>query len=669
MAEDMRSAEKVNILVVDERPENLVALEAILEPLGETVLKASSGQEALRLALDRELAVVLLEVKMPRMDGLETARLIRERDSSRQTAIILVAAADADQELVLAGYRLGAADLVFKPLDPEFLRSKVSVLVDRHRMKQRARAYDMTRRDQVYDQDLRGLISSTADGMLVLDSCGTIRLANPAAEQLLGRSAEELLGLPFGHPIESDATSEIQVVPRLGKPITVEMRTTSIRWNGAPAVVASLRDITRHLALAQELSAAKAQLEQANADLYDTSIRDELTGLLNRRGLETELWRELARVRRYGGSLTALVIDCDRFKDINTAHGYLGGDSALKGIAARMASNTRATDILARIGGDEFLVLLPETREAEGLIVAEKLRRLVSGEPITTGSCAIEATVSIAVSSVPKTASSLEDILVLTRSALQCSKDAGRDRVVTASQASVAIPTVAEALSEGYFRVLWRPIVDLASNRVVGHEAFCEAKEEKAIDVLKIARFAKKLSVLDLHCLRLIADKCRARGSGRYHCPLFPSTLLEARAEEIAEILHGAQGVEFCLDLGEEEEEVVGDSAVLGRAAVLLRERGVQLSVRTSSFGARSLEALISLTPAFIRIDKAFLAGLREAPVKRRRLSRLLNISSTLSAKIIAEGVDDNADAELLKEVGIHYGQGSSFGGLEADHG
>ena len=561
----------------------------------------------------------------------------------------------------------------------ETMRPTVSIIDSNRHLQEAAQNFHLARRElEAKNEELlkagavearlreeleTKLVTMNPDGILVLDSCCAIRFANPAAERLLGRSAAALLGAPFGNPLESDASSEIELVRGQGESVTVEMRAANIRWAGAPAVLVSLRDITKHRALTQELEAAKAQLERRNADLYDTSIRDELTGLLNRRGLETELWKELARVRRYGGSLTALVIDCDRFKDINTAHGYSGGDSTLKEVAARMAGAIRTTDVLARIGGDEFLVLLPETREAEGLIVAEKLGRRVSGEPIATESGTIKATISIGVSSVPKTASNLEDILVITRSALQHAKDTGRDRVVTASQATIVVPSVDQALSEGYFRVLRQPIVDLASGEIAAYEMSCRPKQESPFDVFRIAGFARRLPALDLHRLRLCVERSGERGAGRYHCALFASTLLQTEAGEIASILRGADRAELCIELN--EEEIVGDPGALGIAAASLRESGVRLSLRNSSFGARSLEALISLNPAFVRINKAFLDDLGATSFKRRCLGRLLNISEALGAKIIAEGIEDEEDAEFLKDVGISYGQGSCFGGLE----
>jgi signal transduction histidine kinase len=122
--------ERVNILMVDDQPENLVALEAMLEGLGQNLVAARSGRDALRALLTMDAAVVLLDVKMPDMDGFETAELIRSRERTRNTPIIFLTAADRNETLALRGYAVGAVDYLIKPVVPELVRSKVAVFVE-----------------------------------------------------------------------------------------------------------------------------------------------------------------------------------------------------------------------------------------------------------------------------------------------------------------------------------------------------------------------------------------------------------------------------------------------------------------------------------------------------------------------------------------------------------
>ena len=123
-------SEKVNILIVDDRPENLLALEAILEPLGENLVRANSGEEALRELLHRDFAVILLDVQMPGMNGLETAQYIKSRERSKSIPILFLTAINKEESYVFKAYEVGAVDYLFKPFDPEILRSKVAVFVD-----------------------------------------------------------------------------------------------------------------------------------------------------------------------------------------------------------------------------------------------------------------------------------------------------------------------------------------------------------------------------------------------------------------------------------------------------------------------------------------------------------------------------------------------------------
>jgi two-component system sensor histidine kinase/response regulator len=122
--------DQVNILLVDDQPANLLALEAMLQGLGQTLIKAESGREALKWLLTHDFAVILLDVKMPDMDGFETAALIRQRDKSRDTPIIFLTAADKTHTEAVRGYAVGAVDYLVKPVVPEFVRSKVSVFVE-----------------------------------------------------------------------------------------------------------------------------------------------------------------------------------------------------------------------------------------------------------------------------------------------------------------------------------------------------------------------------------------------------------------------------------------------------------------------------------------------------------------------------------------------------------
>jgi response regulator RpfG family c-di-GMP phosphodiesterase len=132
-------AEKANILLVDDRDENLVALEAILSSLDQNMIRARSGDEALRALLTNEFAVILLDIVMPGMDGFEIARAIKRRRKTREVPIIFLTAVDAGPDYAFRGYAAGAVDYISKPFDPWVLRTKVSIFVELHRKNQQLR--------------------------------------------------------------------------------------------------------------------------------------------------------------------------------------------------------------------------------------------------------------------------------------------------------------------------------------------------------------------------------------------------------------------------------------------------------------------------------------------------------------------------------------------------
>lgn len=167
LLDEPASAPSRDILIVDDVPANIVAMEAALEPLARRVVTASSGPEALAKILNEDFAVILLDVQMPTMDGFETARLIRSRERTRHTPIIFVTAHDPDKTTMLRGYALGAVDFLFKPLHVEVLQAKTRVLVEladahQHALQQERRAAH-SKRPQLASRPLRVIVIEDDD--------------------------------------------------------------------------------------------------------------------------------------------------------------------------------------------------------------------------------------------------------------------------------------------------------------------------------------------------------------------------------------------------------------------------------------------------------------------------------------------------------------------------
>jgi PAS domain S-box-containing protein len=200
--------DQVEILLVDDRPENLLALEAILEPLGQTLVRAHSGEEALRKLLKHDFAVVLLDVQMPGMNGFETAQLIKSRERTRYIPIIFLTAISKEEDYVFRGYQVGAVDYISKPFQPDVLRAKVAVFVDLHLKQKRLQEQEsMLREGERRMTELRHMrellqsearfreiVSTAMDAIVIFDEQNRITLFNSAAERMFKRPSAEAVG-------------------------------------------------------------------------------------------------------------------------------------------------------------------------------------------------------------------------------------------------------------------------------------------------------------------------------------------------------------------------------------------------------------------------------------------------------------------------------------------
>jgi PAS domain S-box-containing protein len=199
-------ASQVEILLVDDRAENLLALEAILEPLGHTLIRAQSGEEALRALLSHDFAVILLDVQMPGMNGFEVARTIKAREKTRHIPIIFLTAISKEEEYVFTGYSVGAVDYLFKPFQPEILRSKVAALVDLYlkqlKIAEQEQQLHVAERQEMELRHMREMLQSEArfkdivetamDAIIAIDEKGTVTLFNRAAERVFSRRADDV---------------------------------------------------------------------------------------------------------------------------------------------------------------------------------------------------------------------------------------------------------------------------------------------------------------------------------------------------------------------------------------------------------------------------------------------------------------------------------------------
>lgn len=270
---DLTSVEALPILLVDDQPENLRTLEAVLEPLGYPLVTTGSGHGALRLLLERDFAMILLDVRMPGLDGLETAQLVKERSRTRDIPIVFLTAARDEVSDIARGYGVGAVDYVLKPFDPELLRSKVAVFAELEASRRALKRSEAL---------LSGAFEAAPIGKTVLDADGRIIRANPAFAKLVQRDPDELNGMAVidlceyeDRPALSAAFEEVKRSAHAPSGVerpSLDLRLTSSSgagvWVGLAASAIEAAEFAEPLLLAQWVDlTVRRRAEQDRAEL------------------------------------------------------------------------------------------------------------------------------------------------------------------------------------------------------------------------------------------------------------------------------------------------------------------------------------------------------------------------------------------------------------------
>jgi diguanylate cyclase (GGDEF)-like protein/PAS domain S-box-containing protein len=291
------------------------------------------------------------------------------------------------------------------------------------------------------EKRLRSITRDLAEGLLVTDLEGRVSMTNPEAERLLGWSEKELCGRDLhglihfrkdGTPVPPELCAARRAlsdenVHRVDDEYFARRDGGLIPVAYTAAPLQSGDTLIGAIVSFQDIS----ERRRMQAELERLATRDPLTGVYNRRELERRLAQEVARADRYRVPLSVLMLDLDRFKELNDSYGHQVGDATLKTVASRIAAIVRTTDQLARYGGEEFLVIMPHTDVAAALELAERIRRRVADEPVEAPDGASpRVTLSIGVAALSGTERTPEELLRSADAALYEAKKAGRNRVV-----------------------------------------------------------------------------------------------------------------------------------------------------------------------------------------------------------------------------------------------
>ncbi len=414
------------------------------------------------------------------------------------------------------------------------------------------------------------------------------------------------------------------------------------------------------------------ELEDTRSQLERLTNLDRLTEVLNVRGLEKILSVEENRMVRAGGHLISILINCDNFREVNEELGHSVGDLVLKDVAKRITGTLRPSDHVARVGGDEFLVLLPDTQLAYGMRVAERIRTAVSEASLHNSRKLKKLTVSLGVATLPASISEVEAVVANAREAMQRSKDAGKDKVSLARESGNAAKAkqgslVDKLTSPDSYRVVYQPILDLSNEEVAGFEIFTRGLEgafESPDEFFKLCIENNLLTPVDLQCLKLAIEKSHSIAEGmRVHMNVFPSTIVDTSIEEFIGMFPITSGGRtYCIELS--EQHFIIEPKHMRDSINAIREAGIMVAIDDIGFGRSSLESLILLEPDVVKVDRKYVTGVSDDVGKVRLLKRLTNVAKSLGAEVVAEGIERRDDVPVLQDLGVHFGQGFMWGDL-----
>lgn len=451
------------VLVVDDILANVKLLEARLAAEYFDVLTAYSGQEALDVLARESVDVVLLDVMMPGMDGFEVCRRIKNDVRTHHIPVIMVTALDQPSDKV-QGLENGADDFLTKPVDDIALITRVKNLARLKTLNDEMLMRDSTSRQLGLGETdaLEKALSGRSGRILVVEdhARSAARLLEPLSkvhdsfiEQDPQRALMMLAEYEFDVAIVSLSLSRSDGLRLCSQLRSLERtRHLPIIMLVEPGEEARLlrgldmgvndyliRPIDRHELLARVRTQIKRKrhsdfLRNRIEETVEQAITDPLTSLYNRRYMESHLETLVREALRSGRNLSVLVADIDYFKHVNDTYGHDAGDGVLREFANRMRRNTRGIDLPCRLGGEEFVVIMPDTELGRAYQIGERLRACIAAEPFSINQdLAIRVTTSVGLATLENGDDTPQTLFKRADQALYSAKRSGRNRVNAAA--------------------------------------------------------------------------------------------------------------------------------------------------------------------------------------------------------------------------------------------
>ncbi len=681
-------ADLPKILLVDDKPENLFALERILGTLDAELHSAGSGPEALGLMLRHDFAAVLLDVQMPEMDGFETATLMREHAETRDVPVIFVTAISKEQRFIKAGYATGAVDYLLKPIDPEILLGKVRVFIDLERQRRGLREALFSLRQVSRQHDL--ILSCANEGILGLDAEGYIAYANPAAERLLKAGDRRLCGLRLSELFAASEAGpgEFQTVLDLirteGQFRSEDARFGCLDGTGIPVDFSCAAIVDDEHIYAGGVLIFNDITERKNTEqqLKRLARFDELTGLANRTLFREFLRKSLSRARRGGRLMGLMFLDLDRFKAVNDELGHTAGDKLLRGVATRLQRAVREGDLVARLGGDEFAIVFDEIDSAASAGgIAEKLLCDIA-RPYLIENRRINVYSSIGIALYYGDEESADGLIRKADTAMYEAKRRGRngyryysESMSDAQDRSAQFESdLAAAIRNNALDVHYQPQFDTDSGALRGFEALARwfDPERGLVSPAEFIPCAEQAGLIDALGDFVLREACaqladwRSAGLIDSHCRIAVNVSpLQLHSGRLVALVRdnlqreGLQPENLVLELT--ESTVMEDAASAVEQLGELAELGVRIAIDDFGTGYSSLSYLQRLPIDTLKIDRSFVHGLGSQAGSEAIVQSILALARSLDLTVIAEGVETTEQRDFLREHGCAAVQGYLF--------
>ncbi|HJX14746.1 MAG TPA: EAL domain-containing protein [Candidatus Deferrimicrobiaceae bacterium] len=658
------------ILVVDDDSGTRLLASTSLGKAGFATVEAADGVDGIAAFERFRPDLILLDVMMPRMDGFSACLEIRKRPGGDRIPILMMTGL-ADLASIHRAYEVGATDFVTKPINWVVLGYRVSYLMRAsHAFLDLANSEEKTWALMRAIPDL--IFRIGADGTVLDLVAGEESGAHPSMERWAGRKLSEMIPgeaaeEAFRHTEQARMTGSIQVF-EYDQASGVESRSFEARVvsipNGESLFIA--RDITDR--------------KKAEERLAYLAYHDSLTGLPNRVTFKERLVLDLARAKRRAEVVGVVLVDLDRFKEVNDTLGHESGDKLLVAVAQRLQETVRDTDTVSRMSGDEFCVILPDQKDGHAAVEAARRIRFALVTPFDIGGQEIHLTASMGLSLFPFNGDAPEILVKNADIAMFRAKALGRDTLqVFSEEMSAAVEERARmekglrrASERNEFVVHYQPEIDLKTGLIVGAEALVrwQTPDKGLVPPMQFIPVAEETGaiipmsewVIQTACAQ--AKEWHKEGYEPFRISINVSARLFQQydlAKTVLDILRRTGLEPESLEL--EITESVAMQNIEAIMETLWKLNGFSIRVAMDDFGTgySSLAYLKKFPINILKIDMAFIKDLDRNPEDQTIVKAIIAMAHTLKIDVIAEGVERPEQVDLLKAFGCGYAQGFYF--------